>query len=408
MKGPCLFDYGRDEVQSQDITFDRIKSGFELYVLNTLVNVYNFTYTLVGKNREGWGSFVNGNWTGIVGMVDRGEADFAIGELSMTSSRFDAIDFTIPYNFETLTYMLTTEFAHVRHTFEIDSKDICWLMTSLVICVLTSCLVTIFRQLIQTNLLKINGTKFWRQVPTQTNPVKVSHHSSNRVIVLIWNIGKLLITGLGSGALLSILTDTRLVPIDSLSKLANIDYIRPMFKVSNTDIYVEAMRQSPNHYIKILMSHQAVLHNETSYHQVFKSMAGHPWALIEIGSLLRCGQMTLNQHSYYVPPPSDGSTFSNDLHAIGLQRKSELKPSFDHVMLQLVETGLTIWAKSQSELNVSNSKNYFTQDGDSSEDLTGNQLRQLVKVSQILIVGSFVSLVLLIIDMVKVKLGSEK
>ena len=60
-------------------------------VLNALSIRMNFTYTIRSTNE--WGSFLDGKWTGMVGMVQNGISDIAVADLTITKDRSTAVDF---------------------------------------------------------------------------------------------------------------------------------------------------------------------------------------------------------------------------------------------------------------------------------------------------------------------------
>ena len=60
-------------------------------VLNSLSIQMNFTYTI--RSSYEWGSFVDGKWTGMVGMVQNGISDIAVADLTITEHRSTAVDF---------------------------------------------------------------------------------------------------------------------------------------------------------------------------------------------------------------------------------------------------------------------------------------------------------------------------
>ena len=65
-----------------------------------------FEYDLYVVN--GWGSYVNGSWNGMVGELVEGRADFALQALSIYSQRQTAVDFT--------GYVLTSSYGMIRTT----------------------------------------------------------------------------------------------------------------------------------------------------------------------------------------------------------------------------------------------------------------------------------------------------
>ncbi|GBL86639.1 hypothetical protein AVEN_194878-1 [Araneus ventricosus] len=86
------------EMYGEDIGEMKL-GGVDGRLLSILSQVLQFRYELVSSPDRIWGNHLkNGNWTGLIGMVSRGEADLAIGFLSLTEDRLTAVDFTVPYS----------------------------------------------------------------------------------------------------------------------------------------------------------------------------------------------------------------------------------------------------------------------------------------------------------------------
>ncbi|GFW89295.1 lig_chan-Glu_bd domain-containing protein [Trichonephila clavipes] len=65
----------------------------------------NIKYDTVFPEDNEYGREIHdGNWTGLIGMVKRGEADLAIGTLGISENRFRVIDFSFPYTAGRLTF----------------------------------------------------------------------------------------------------------------------------------------------------------------------------------------------------------------------------------------------------------------------------------------------------------------
>ncbi|XP_064120826.1 glutamate receptor ionotropic, delta-2-like [Macrobrachium nipponense] len=78
-------------------------SGFEVALLESLSSYLNFTFSAVLSPDNAWGNLQSdGTVTGIVGMVARQEADFAISTVTITEGRESVVDFTLPYGFTAL------------------------------------------------------------------------------------------------------------------------------------------------------------------------------------------------------------------------------------------------------------------------------------------------------------------
>ncbi|GFT35588.1 glutamate receptor ionotropic, delta-1 [Nephila pilipes] len=82
-------------------------SGYEGRFLETILNSLKFQFDVLIPEDLEWGRLMpNGNWSGIIGMVFRGEADLGVSTLSITKDRLKVVDFTTPYAVE------ATSFAH--------------------------------------------------------------------------------------------------------------------------------------------------------------------------------------------------------------------------------------------------------------------------------------------------------
>nr|XP_053652045.1 glutamate receptor ionotropic, kainate 4-like [Cherax quadricarinatus] len=70
-------------------------TGPMVNLLEILASVMNFTYTYVRPSDGSWGvKLADGSWTGMVGMVGRGEADIGLGPFGMSATRAEMVDFT--------------------------------------------------------------------------------------------------------------------------------------------------------------------------------------------------------------------------------------------------------------------------------------------------------------------------
>ncbi|XP_042223943.1 ionotropic receptor 40a-like [Homarus americanus] len=79
-------------------------AGIDVNVITTLSHKLNFTMRVVEPEDRGWGGpKPDGRITGMVGMVARHEANFAINEFSVTRLRETVVDFTNPYYLESTT-----------------------------------------------------------------------------------------------------------------------------------------------------------------------------------------------------------------------------------------------------------------------------------------------------------------
>ncbi|GFY63307.1 lig_chan-Glu_bd domain-containing protein [Trichonephila inaurata madagascariensis] len=82
-------------------------AGIEGNFADAIFTEMNIEYDIVFPEDNEYGREVNGgNWTGLIGMVQRGEADIAIGTLGIDEKRFRVVDFSFPYTGGELTFVV--------------------------------------------------------------------------------------------------------------------------------------------------------------------------------------------------------------------------------------------------------------------------------------------------------------
>ncbi|XP_043199217.1 glutamate receptor-like [Amphibalanus amphitrite] len=76
--------------------------GVEVDLLDTIATNDGFSVRFVRPNDSSglFGKIVNGSWTGVIGMLDRDLADLAIGDISDTLARRQAVDYVYPFHVE--------------------------------------------------------------------------------------------------------------------------------------------------------------------------------------------------------------------------------------------------------------------------------------------------------------------
>ncbi|GBO15232.1 Glutamate receptor ionotropic, delta-2, partial [Araneus ventricosus] len=80
-------------------------SGYEGKFLQSILTKMDMEYEIVVPEDRQWGlQQDNGSWTGLIGMIERGEADMACTFLAMTDQRMEAVDFSSSYALEVYTF----------------------------------------------------------------------------------------------------------------------------------------------------------------------------------------------------------------------------------------------------------------------------------------------------------------
>ncbi|GFY74333.1 lig_chan-Glu_bd domain-containing protein [Trichonephila inaurata madagascariensis] len=84
----------------KETAINTVISGPDYSLLNVLAEKLNFNYTLhLPRDNGRYGiPDEHGNWTGVTGMVARGEVDMAVIYLIMTEQRAEVVDFIFPHS----------------------------------------------------------------------------------------------------------------------------------------------------------------------------------------------------------------------------------------------------------------------------------------------------------------------
>lgn len=117
--------------ETDKVTFT---GGVESLFVEILSKVLGFRYQLFIPDDRQWGRLSEeGNWTGMIGMVQHNKTDIAIGDLTITESRTKVVDF-IPYSIEETTFATRLPKEIIRHTFYVQPfRYIIWLMCLLAV-----------------------------------------------------------------------------------------------------------------------------------------------------------------------------------------------------------------------------------------------------------------------------------
>ncbi|CAL7945896.1 unnamed protein product [Xylocopa violacea] len=89
--------YGMLKESADMMTGNERYEGFGIDIIQELSKMLGFNYTFEVQSDNVYGSNVKGKWTGMLGKIIRGEADLAITDLTITSEREGAVDFTTPF-----------------------------------------------------------------------------------------------------------------------------------------------------------------------------------------------------------------------------------------------------------------------------------------------------------------------
>ncbi|GBL95866.1 hypothetical protein AVEN_227113-1 [Araneus ventricosus] len=222
-----------------------VEGGSENEVLQLLSSALDFKYQVLAPADEDWGNYLgNNSWSGTIGMVYRGEADLAIGKISITESRASVLNYSYPYDIEVLTF--GTKIPGLVPKFAAFIWPFSWgLWTGILMILIFS--TVMFRILLSKNYsLQTVGIKVFGNLLHQQLNVEY-RKCSDKVLITGWLFGSMFISCSYTAVLLSFLTipqrNKGIRYLDELAEAVGKGSYRCM--VFSGDSHAEIFRRSP-------------------------------------------------------------------------------------------------------------------------------------------------------------------
>ncbi|XP_022243194.1 uncharacterized protein LOC111086069 [Limulus polyphemus] len=84
-----------------------VKEGIDLKMIQAFAQKFNFRLRHVPSIDNKFGAKLpNGSWNGLIGMIQRQEAEIAVSDIGMSNSRSEVIDFTYPYVNDQINFLI--------------------------------------------------------------------------------------------------------------------------------------------------------------------------------------------------------------------------------------------------------------------------------------------------------------
>ncbi|XP_013778893.2 probable glutamate receptor isoform X2 [Limulus polyphemus] len=327
--------------------------GIENSLLNTIAEHLNFSYKLVLPPDGMFGAKENGTWSGIMGMVMRKEVDMGLTALVVTYEREEDMDFTVPYNFEFLTFV--TAVPGFEHRALAIIRPFTWQMW--IVLILTLAFSGILMNAVDNISAKVHRTSrrhleaFWfiiGNLTSQGHHIEVAPELSVRCMAGAWLLVAVVLLAAYCGPLTSHVTfPTPLKPIDKVGEL--------QVAVKSGAMKAGTL-QGTSYFHRFMLAEDGVLkyladkmrkHPSwvmTDIQKGIERALKSPYAFIHGRVVLSAHAAMLGRDRFHVST----DCFFSDTFAFPLQDGSPLKAEFDKVIRRIWEAGLVVqWEKEQ-------------------------------------------------------------
>lgn len=188
-------------------------------IIRALAKGLGVTFNIVMPEDDTFGyKKPDGTWTGIIGMLARGEADLSVSGLTMTEERRKAVNFTYPLHVTDFTFMTDKPEPHPKNfaVFDVFSLEV-WIgiLLSLILVSLFLYMLLKRKETYSTILIESIGCLLEQSFSFNVR-------QNNTVLLLFyWFIGVTVLTTSYKAVILSVITVPRMVGIRDISDLSD-------------------------------------------------------------------------------------------------------------------------------------------------------------------------------------------
>lgn len=197
---------------------ERIPDAKDVELSEMLAQTLKFSYELMtAEDGELGRRLSNGSWTGMFGMVLRGDADLVVSILALSEERSKVLDYTYPYYRGRLTFATRKpEYVPDPTVFLKPFSFIVWIFTLLSFFFITLVFYRIFsrKYSFKKIILFCYSTLFCQGVVIQPKII------SDFILISFWGVGTMLLSKCYSVVLLSFLTFPPLSGVRNIPELA--------------------------------------------------------------------------------------------------------------------------------------------------------------------------------------------
>ena len=195
-----------------------IKKVHDAPVIRSLSRGLGIPLEIVISDTEYYGSKQSdGNWSGIIGMLIRGEADMSVSGLTSNEERREVVNFTFPLYVSDVSFITNKPEPHPKTfaIFETFSFEV-WIgiTVSIIFTSLLLCYLLKKKQTFSSILMAVIGNLLEKPFPFQ------ERRGKSALLLIFWLIGATILANSYKSVILSVITFPKLEGIRDISDLA--------------------------------------------------------------------------------------------------------------------------------------------------------------------------------------------
>ncbi|GFY53969.1 uncharacterized protein TNIN_126661 [Trichonephila inaurata madagascariensis] len=196
--------HAADKIFRRNVNGTTTFLGFQGRYLETILQGLNTQFQIITAEDRSWGQLLpDGNWTGMIGKIQKGQANIAVYMMTMTESRLAVVDYSPAYTTEDVSFAIEKPGALPKssaflHTFD----DFIWIAT------LTALIIfTIMYKILIRDKCSYTQILFMLIVALLKQPVDEDNDSLRyRLLISSWMIFSTVLSFSYSAVFLSLLT----------------------------------------------------------------------------------------------------------------------------------------------------------------------------------------------------------
>ncbi|XP_075591421.1 elongation factor 1-gamma isoform X2 [Dermatophagoides farinae] len=334
-----------------------ISAGIEGILIQVMADYFNFTIKFIEIHDEGHLERINGTWTGLIGHIQDGQFDMAIGAISINFNRLLAVNFIEPHYVDSFSFTTNPAVQHVGFDVLIRPfrREVWFLMFSIFIISL------LFQQfenqmlsitnivsrhqslsLLEHNIFWINLCLLFRQPYLKLAEINFS----SKIFVIIWAIVALILTNSYAGGLCSILAIPTEHAIDTVEKLAMECQQKHIITLGIDTDYYTSLKDSQNPTLRDIGQHMEFVSDRDEAIQMILSSKIHTrkYAFPFSYEQILFTKIMIGWPRLYLPPYTE--SFFPLFYGIPVSKTFIYIQEFNQIIKCLIEAGLPIYWRS--------------------------------------------------------------